>query len=125
VESSLAERGSLRFAYPMLALIERLAPGTVDAALLGRLSAGTTARARAITRTLSPTAPILDQHFTLRGRLIWASDLRETIRRLWLMVAPLEGANPRRQLRTYRHRAMRLLALDRPPRSRSDSTRDD
>jgi hypothetical protein len=125
VESSLAERGSLRFAYPMLALAERLAPRTVDAALLGRLSAGTTARARAITRTLSPTAPILDQHFTLRGRLIWASDLRETIRRLWLMVAPLDGASPRRQLRTYRHRAMRLLALDRPPRSRSDSTRDD
>jgi hypothetical protein len=124
VESSLAERGSLRFAYPMLALAERLAPNTVDAALLARLSGATTARARAITRTLSPTAPLLDQHFTLRGRLIWASDLRETIRRLWLMVAPLDGASPRRQLRTYRHRAMRLLALDRAPRARDDATRD-
>jgi hypothetical protein len=124
VESSLAERGSLRFAYPMLALAERLAPSTVDAALLARLSAATTARARAITRTLSPTAPLLDQRFTLRGRLIWASDLRETIRRLWLMVAPLDGASPRRQLRTYRHRAMRLLALDRASRPRDDATRD-
>ena len=124
VESSLAERGSLRFAYPMLALTERLAPGTVDAALLARLSNATTARARAVTSALSPTAPILDQDFSLRGRLIWASDLRETLRRLWLMVAPLEGASPGRQLRTYRHRAMRLLTLDRRRRSGSDSTRD-
>ena len=37
VESSLADRGWLRFAYPMLALTERLAPGTVDAPLLPRL----------------------------------------------------------------------------------------
>ena len=125
VESSLAERGSLRFAYPMLALSERLAPDTVDSALLARLSSATTARARAVTRTLSPTAPILDQDFSLRGRLIWASDLRETLRRLWLMFAPLEGASPGRQLRTYRHRAMRLLTLDRRPRSRSDDARDD
>lgn len=124
VESSLAERGSLRFAYPMLALTDRLAPNTVDAVVLERLAAATTPRARAITRTLSPTAPILDQRFTLRGRLMWASNLRETLRRLWLMVAPLEGASPSRQLRTYRHRAMRLLALDRPPRARDDATRD-
>jgi hypothetical protein len=124
VESSLAERGSLRFAYPMLALTERLAPNTVDLALLARLSSATTARARAVTSTLSPTAPILDQDFSLRGRLIWASDLRETIRRLWLMIAPLEGASPIRQLRTYRHRAMRLLTLDRSPRARPDSARD-
>ena len=124
VESSLAERASLRFAYPMLALTERLAPGTVDAALLAGLSSATTARARVVTSALSPTAPILDQDFSLRGRLIWASDLRETLRRLWLMFAPLEGASPGRQLRTYRHRAMRLLTLDRRRRSRSDTFRD-
>jgi hypothetical protein len=124
VESSLAERGSLRFAYPMLALTERLAPDTVDAALLSRLSNATTARARAVTSTLSPTAPILDQRFTLSGRLIWASGLRATLRRLWRMVAPLEGASRSRQLRTYRHRAIRLLTLGRSSRSRSDAPRD-
>src|SRR5678815_3939519 len=83
VESSLAERGSVRFAYPMLALTERLAPGSVDAALLARLSGATTARARAITSTLSPTAPILDRGFSLRARLIWASGPLATMRRLW------------------------------------------
>ena len=124
VESSLAERGSLRFAYPMLALAERLAPNTVDAALLSRLATATTPRARAVTSTLSPTAPLLAPAFSLRGRLIWASDLRETIRRLWRMIAPLEGASRRRQLQTYRHRAIRLLTPDRSPRSRRDSTPD-
>jgi hypothetical protein len=124
VESSLAERGSLRFAYPMLALTERLAPGTVDAALLTRLSNATTARARAITSMLSPTAPVLAERFSLRARLIWASGLRATIRRLWRMIAPLEGASRSRQLRTYRHRAMRLLGLARSPRSHSDVPRD-
>ena len=124
VESSLAERGSLRFAYPMLALTEQLAPDTVDAALLTRLSHATTARARAATSTLSPTAPILDESFSLSGRLIWASGLRATIRRLWRMIAPLEGASRSRQLRTYRHRAMRLLGLARSPRSHSDAPRD-
>jgi hypothetical protein len=124
VESSLAERGSLRFAYPMLALAERLAPDTVDAALLTRLSNATTARARAVTSTLSPTAPILDERFTLKGRFIWASGLRATLRRLWRMFAPLEGASRSRQLQTYRHRAIRLLTLGRSSRSRSDAPRD-
>ena len=124
VESSLADRGSLRFAYPMLALTERLAPNTIDAPLLARLSAATTARARDITSALSPTAPILPRGFSLSGRLIWASSLRETLRRLWRMVAPLEGASRRHQLRTYRHRAMRLLALDRSSRARDDAPRD-
>jgi Uncharacterised nucleotidyltransferase len=124
VESSLAERGSLRFAYPMLALTERLAPDTVDAALLSRLSNATTARARAVTSTLSPTAPVLDASFSLRERLMWASGLRATMRWMWRMIAPLEGASRSRQLRTYRHRAMRLLTLGRSGRSRSDVPRD-
>ena len=124
VESSLAERGSLRFAYPMLALTERLAPNTVDGALLARLSSATTARARAVTAVLSPTAPILGASFSLRERLIWASGLRATLRWVWRMIGPLEGASRSSQLRTYRHRAMRLLRLARSPRSHSDAPRD-
>ena len=124
VESSLAERGWLRFAYPMLALTERLAPHTVDAALLARSAAATTARAREVASTLSPTAPILGKSFSLRERLIWASGVRATMRWLWRMIAPLEGASRSGQLRTYRHRAMRLLGLARSPRSHSDVPRD-
>ena len=111
VESALGERGWLRFAYPTLALTERLAPGTVDASLLAKSSTATTARARAVTSALSPTAPILGASFSLRERLIWASGLGATMRWLWRMVSPLEGASRRSQLRTYRHRAVRLLSM--------------
>jgi hypothetical protein len=124
VESTLAERGWLRFAYPTLALTERLAPDSVDAALLTRSSTATTSRARAVTSGLSPTAPILGASFSLRERLIWASGLRATMRWLWRMVAPLEGATRSRQLRTYRHRAIRVLTLWRSSRSDSDAPRD-
>lgn len=124
MESSLAERESSRFAYPMLALAERLAPGTVDGDVLTRLHGATTARARAVTSALSPTAPILDRGFSLRGRLIWALGARATLRRLWRMIAPLEGASRADQLRAYRHRTMRLLRLGLSVRSDADSTRD-
>lgn len=124
VESSLTERDALPFAYPMLALAERLTPGTVDAPLLAMLRCATTARARAVSDALSPTAPIIDSRFSLRDRLIWASGARATMGRLWRMVAPLEGATTRDRLRTYRHRATRLLTLVRSPRSRSDDDAD-
>ena len=118
VESSLAERESSRFAYPMLALAERLAPGTVDAGVLARLERGSTARARAVTGALTPTAPILDTRFSVRDRLMWASGALATARRLWRMVAPVEGAAPAQRLRNYRHRAIRLLSMALPSRSR-------
>ena len=118
VESSLAERESSRFAYPMLALAERLAPRTVDGAVLARLERASTARARAVTGGLTPTAPILDTRFSVRDRLMWASGMRATARRLWRMVAPLEGADRGKRLRTYRHRAIRLLSMALPSRAR-------
>lgn len=124
VESSLAEHDALRFAYPMLTLAERLAPGTVNDGLLAHLSRVTTPRARAVTSALSPTAPILDSGFSLRDRLIWAQGARATLRWMWTMLAPLDGASRRDQLRTYRHRAIRLLRLGRARRSRPDAARD-
>jgi hypothetical protein len=120
VESSLAERESLRFAYPMLALTERLAPGTVDEDFLTRLRTATTPRARAVADGLSPTAPILDSGFSLRERLMWALGAAATLRWLWSMVAPLDGVSRRDQLRTYRHRALRVLRLGRALGIRSD-----
>lgn len=124
VESSLAERESLRFAYPMLALTERLAPGTVDRDVLARLQGATTPRARAVTSALSPTAPILDRGFSLRGRLIWTLGALATLRWLWSMLAPLEGVSRADQLRTYRHRTMRLLRLGFSDRSDADAAND-
>ena len=40
------------------------------------------------------------------------------------VLAPLEGASHSGQLRTYRHRAIRLLTLGRSSRSASDAPRD-
>ena len=120
VESSLAERESMRFAYPMLALTERLAPGTVDENLLTRLRNATTSRARVVTSALSPTAPILDSGFSLRRRLMWALGATATLRWVWGMIAPLDGASRRDQLRNYRHRALRLLRLGGSLRFRAD-----
>jgi hypothetical protein len=124
VESSLAERESSRFAYPMLALTERLAPGTVHPDVLARLRSATTSRARAVTSALSPTSPVLDRGFSLRGRLIWALGARATLRWVWSMLAPLEGVSRAEQLRVYRHRTIRLLRLGVPVRSDAGSSGD-
>jgi hypothetical protein len=111
VEEHLARRGTLRFAYPSLTLVERLAPGTVDDRLLARVHGAATPRIRAVTARFTPTAPILDQPFSLAERLLWTSGVRGTARRLWRMIAPLEGAPVGTRLRTYAHRAARLLAM--------------
>ena len=123
VEGSLAERQSSRFAFPMLTLVERLAPGTVDAGVLARLERASTRRARVVTSGLTATAPILETRFSVRDRLMWASGVRATARRLWRMVAPLEGVGASQRLRTYRHRAIRLLSMALSGRSRH--SRDD
>jgi hypothetical protein len=122
VESSLTERDSLPFAYPMLALTERLAPGTVNGDFLARLRSATTPRARVVTDALSPTAPILDSGFSLRRRLMWTLGPTGTLRWLWSMLRPLEGVSRRDQLRTYRHRTMRLLRLGGSLSSRPDES---
>ena len=111
VEEHLARRGTLRFAHPSLTLVERLVPGTVDERLLARVRDATTPRIRAVTAGFTPTAPILDQPFSLTERLLWTSGVRGTLRRLWQMVVPLEGAPTRTRLRTYGHRAARLFSM--------------
>jgi hypothetical protein len=125
VEEHLARRGTLRFAYPSLTLVERLVPGTVDEHLLARVRGATTQRIRALTARFTPTAPILDQPFSLAERLVWSSGVRGTLRRLWHMVAPLEGAPTETRLRTYGHRAVRLLSMTaRVLRGRARSSHD-
>ena len=110
VDASLAARGTRRFAYPLLTLVERLAPDTVPAPLLARLRDDTTRRIHAVTGRFTPTSPILDERFSLDERLLWASGARATLRRLWRMIAPLEGVSRGARWRTYRHRASRLVS---------------
>jgi hypothetical protein len=111
VEASLARRGTRRFAYPLLTLVEQLAPNTVPAPVLVRLRSDTTRRIREVTSRFTPTSPILDERFSLSERLLWASGIRATVRRFWRMLSPLEGAPLRARWLAYRHRAARLVSI--------------
>src|SRR5439155_9081217 len=111
VDASLAGRGTRRFAYPLLTLVNQLAAGTVPAPVLERLRADTTRRIRDVTSRFGPTAPILDERFSLSERLLWASGVRATVQRFWRMIAPLDGVPLRARWVVYRHRAVRLLSI--------------
>jgi hypothetical protein len=111
VEASLARRGTRRFAYPLLTLVEQLAPDTVPAPVLARLHSDTTRRIRDVTSRFTPTSPVLDERFSLSERLLWASGVRATVRRFWRMLSPLEGAPLRARWLAYRHRAVRVLSM--------------
>jgi len=125
VDASLASRGTRRFAYPLLVLTERLAPGTVPAQVLARVRADTTRRIRDVTSRFTPTSPILDERFSLSERLLWASGPRATTRRLWRMVSPLEGGPFGARWVVLRHRALRLLSIVARTSRRGSAGRDD
>jgi hypothetical protein len=111
VDASLVSRATRRFAYPLLLLTEQLAPGTVPTEMLTRLRADTTRRIRDVTSQFTPTSPILELRFSLSQRLLWASGVRATTRRMWRMVTPLEGMPLRASWLVLRHRAIRLLSM--------------
>lgn len=119
VEEHLARRRTLPFAYPLLVLVEQLAPGTVDWSALSRVRGATTRRIREVTERFTPTAPILDEPFSLSERLLWVSGVRGTLRRLWRMVAPLERASARARLLTYHDRVIRLVTMGVRSRARA------
>ena len=119
VEENLARRRALPFAYPLLVLVEQLAPGAVDWRALGRVRDATTRRIREVTERFTPTAPILDEPFSLSERLLWVSGVRGTLRRLWRMVAPLEHASARMRLLTYHDRVIRLFSMGARSRART------
>jgi hypothetical protein len=110
VEELLNRTRTLRFAYPAFALVERLAPGTIDGGLLARARGASTKRARLVTDRFSPTAPILSQHASVTEKLMWTDTPWRTLYRLYEMVSP-----PRDQpwpvvLKTYHDRLTRILA---------------
>ena len=128
VDASLGSRRTRRFAYPLLVLTEQLAPGSVPAQVIARLRADTTRRIRDVTSRFTPTSPILELRFSLSQRLLWTSGVRATVRRLWRMVSPVEGATVRARWVVLRHRAIRLLSMVarrslRPPGSRGGNAR--
>jgi len=109
VSELLAESGALRFAYPAFALVERLAPGTIDQPLLARTASASSARSRAVVDAFTPTAPIFQRGISLAERLMWTTTARETARRLWRMIAPAPGESLGSALRVYHSRVRRLI----------------
>lgn len=124
VEELLARTGTLRFAYPAFALVEQLAPGTIDPRVLDRARRASTRRACEITNGFTPTSPILSHHVSIKERLMWAKGPRQTVRRLLTMVKPVEKQPWPVALRVYRQRITRVLAgklvFGSPPRLPGD-----
>ncbi|HEU4630443.1 MAG TPA: nucleotidyltransferase family protein, partial [Gemmatimonadaceae bacterium] len=110
VTELLERSGAVRFTYPAFALVERLAPGTIDAALVARARATATPRTRRIADGLTPTAPAVQARVSLAERLMWTTGPLDTMRRLALMALPVPGRPWRDSLLVYHGRVRRLLA---------------
>jgi hypothetical protein len=109
VEELFARSRSLRFAYPALALAERLTPGTIDGALLRRARQESTRLTRVVVDQFGPTSPIVPDRVSLAERFMWASNPVEFVRRLALMVSPGRAPSLRAALAAYYARSRRFL----------------
>ncbi len=114
----LRRTGAARFTYPALALVEDLAPGSVDARVLAIGRRESTWTARHTVERLHPAGGSLDDMGVLRG-LMWATGpvswLQRAIRSVWpASVREFRDAEKlwRVQLRRLRGGTMSLLAPD-------------
>jgi hypothetical protein len=109
LEAFLDESCATRFAYPALALVEKVAPGTIDAGLLSRARRASTRLTRFVADRVTPTFPILDR-FILAERLMWIANGRQAIQSLANWINPAAGRPLRETLKLYHSRLVRLLA---------------
>lgn len=100
---------SERFSYPAFELVERLAPGTVDAAFRERLArSATPAQRRVIDRVTPGTAQCLES-LSLDERFMWAATPFEHFRRAARVLVPIgAGWSLRRLAYVYVQRAFRI-----------------
>jgi hypothetical protein len=110
LEAALDVSGARRFVYPALSLVEKLAPGTVDAGLLSRARRASTRLTRLVADRLTPTAPILEDRFLLAERLMWIASGRHVIRSITNWVNPVPNRSLREVLDMYQSRLWRLLS---------------
>lgn len=102
--------GAERFAWPALALVEKLAPGTVDAGLLSQCAAAAPAKLRGIVDALSPAAAQRIDTHALEERFMWAAGPVEHLRRVGDMLVPGSAGGSLRRLRdVYAHRGYQIL----------------
>lgn len=108
---SLLERcGAARFAYPALALVERLAPGIVEPGQLSALRATATPRMRRVLDHLTPAGAQRMVESSLDERFMWGRGPIDDVRRLIYFFWPRDVApGPGDLARLYRERIARLL----------------
>ena len=108
-ENLLDRLRAKRFAYPALALVERLAPGTIDGGLLSRAKRDATRLTRYVVDRITPATPLLADRVSLAHRLMWVSGATEAIRRVGLMVGPVRSVPLPVTMQFYRRRVRRLF----------------
>ena len=108
VERVLERSAALRLAHPALALVERLAPGTVDAATLALLHREASPFARRVVARFTATRPLTDDHVALDERLMWTTGTRSVVRALVRPLLPERGAGWRGAVGAYQRRLRRL-----------------
>ena len=108
-EELLDKLHAKRFAFPALALAERLAPGTIDGGLLSRARRAATRLTRHVVDRITPATPLLADRVSLAHRLMWVSGAAEALRRVGLMVGPVRSVSLPITMRTYGIRVRRLF----------------
>jgi hypothetical protein len=68
----LDRTGLSPFGFPALKLVEDLAPGTVDHAVLARLSAAAPRAVRRLMTRVTPATALQIYHWSFEGRFLWA-----------------------------------------------------
>ena len=107
VRALLDRTGATSFTYPAFALVENLAPGTMDQRVLAAARAASTAAARHTVERLSPAGGSLDDRSVLR-QLMWTRGVVGVLQRLARTVWPAAFDRPGDVIPGWRVRLRRL-----------------
>ena len=107
-EEQLRALEAARFAYPALALVDRLVPGLVPSPLLARLQQAAPARLRAVIGSLRPATAQRIDGLALDERFMWAATPAEHVKRLGNMLLPTGSGPVQRLGRIYAERVFRI-----------------
>ena len=108
VSATLERTRATRLAFPALAQLERLLPGTVEPALLHRARRAAGYFARRVAGRITATAPILPDQVVLSDRLMWCTSPRDLLWKASVWLRPAPSGTWRDALRVY-HMRLRLL----------------
>jgi hypothetical protein len=105
----LAHRtGSAGYIYPGLALAEKLAPGTIDGAVLAECAAAAGPRVRAFVAGSEPSDGARLERVSVAEKFLWTRGPGDVARRLGRLLWPRGGGSVGDVLRTYARRIYRL-----------------